>query len=179
MGDKMKKYAIFVIAILALVIFTSGCTDDIQSYSGNGVSFNYPGSWDELSKVMNANALVGVGDPDSIDKSTNMANTVVIVQKVAMPSGYTLKQVVDATFAQIAAKDSSFQKISEKAITYNGAEAYELVYKMNVDGVQKQEKAVIFEKNGSLYGITGSSLPADFNSEQANFDMVINSFKVQ
>jgi hypothetical protein len=176
----MKKYALLIIAILALVVFASGCTDSgSKTYNDNGISFNYSGSWEKLSNVLNTNAIAGVGDPNSIDKSTNMTNTLVVVQKVAMPSGYTLKQVTDATITQFEAKDSSFQKISEKTITLNGATAYEIVYKINVNGVQKQEKAVLLEQNGYLYAITGSSLPSDFESQQANFDMVINSFKVQ
>lgn len=175
----MKKYALFVVAILALVVFASGCTDQTKTYSSNGITFNYPGSWQELSQVNNENGIAGVGDPSSVNSSSKLANTVVVVQKVAMPSGLTLQEAVDALITSFQSQDPNFQKISQKTITFNGATAYEIVYKMGANGVQKQEKAVIFEKNGYLYAITGSSLPNDFNNQQANFDMVINSFKVQ
>ncbi len=45
----MKKYFLFVIAIVALVVMASGCTSQTgnnttatKTYSANGISFNYP-----------------------------------------------------------------------------------------------------------------------------------------
>ena len=60
----MKKYAILVMAILAVVVFASGCIDDntnstssqstqpsipTKLYSSGGISFNYPESWKQYS----------------------------------------------------------------------------------------------------------------------------------
>jgi len=175
----MKKYGLLILAILAVVVFASGCTSSGQNtYNSNGISFNYPGSWKEISAT-NVDSVAGVGDPNSFDNSTKMENTVVVIQKIEMPSGYTLNQVVDTIITQFASQDPNFQKISENTITVNGATAYEVVYKMGSNGVQKQEKAVFLEQNGNLYDISCSALPNDFDSQQANFDMVINSFKVQ
>lgn len=178
MGDSMKKYAILVIAILALVVFASGCTTT-NTYSEDGVSFNYPDGWQQLTDIKNTNAVAGFGDGDTLDSSTGNVNTVVIIQKTAMPKGFTLKQAFDATINQIASQDSSFKKISAKKVTVNGTTAYEAVYKIKVSGVQKQERSVWFEKEGYIYAVTASSLPSDFNSEQENFDVIINSFKVE
>ncbi|MBI5679973.1 MAG: hypothetical protein HZC47_03640 [Methanobacterium sp.] len=177
----MKKYAFFVIAILALVIFASGCTtggNNTSTYSGNGVSFNYPGGWQQL-QTSSQSTLVSVGDPKSIDNATGSINTLAAIQKAALPSGTTLKQVYDNTYAQFVAQDSTFKTISDTTTTVDGATAYVNIHTVDVKGVQKKEKAVWFEKNGSAYVILCGSLPADFDSQQANFDTIINSFKVQ
>lgn len=177
----MKKHAILVIAILALVIFASGCTtggNNTSTYSGNGVSFNYPASWQQL-QTSSQITLVSVGDPKSADNSTGSVNTLVAVQKTALPNGNSLKQVYDNTYAQFAAQEASFKTISDTTTTVDGTTAYVNTHTVDVRGVQKKEKAVWFEKNGSAYVILCGSLPADFDSQQANFDTIINSFKVQ
>ena len=186
----MKKYALFVIAILALVVFASGCTNSgnqtstqptvaTKAFSGSGVSFSYPENWQQLQQISSPNAIVAFGDPSSVDNSTGNVNTLVVVQKVALPSGSTLKQVYDSTYAQFAAKDSSFKTISDTTTTVDGTTAYVNTHTVNVSGVQKEEKAVWLEKNGSIYVILCGSLPNVFDSQQANFDAIINTFKVQ
>jgi hypothetical protein len=190
MGDKMKKYALFVIAILALVVFASGCTSSsnqtstqptvaTKAFSGNGVSFSYPEKWQQLQQISSPNAVVAFGDPSSVDNSTGNVNTLVVVQKVAMPAGATLKQVYDSTYQQFAQQDSSFKAISDTTTTVDGTTAYVNTHTVNVDGVQKQEKAVWLEKNGNIYVILCGALPSVFESQQANFNAIINTFKVQ
>lgn len=192
MGDSMKKHAILVMTILALVVFASGCTTDqtsnqtsnqstvsTKSYAANGVSFNYPESWVELKSISTPNAVVAYGDPKSANASSGNYNTLMIVQKVALPSGMTLKQAYDDTYAQAAAQDSTFQQISDTTATVDGTTAYVNVHKIDVSGVQKQEKAVWLEKGGNVYVILMGALPDAFSSQQANFDAIINSFKVQ
>jgi hypothetical protein len=172
------KYALVVIIILALVVFASGCTDSTKTYSGNGISFNYSGSWQQLQQVSSPNAIVAFGDNKTADQSTGNVNTLVVVQKVAMPAGATLKQVYDSTYQQFAQQDSSFKTISDTTTTVDGTTAYVNTHTVNVDGVQKQEKAAWLEKNGNIYVILYGALPSAFNNQQANFDTIINTFKV-
>lgn len=192
-GDSMKKYAIFVIAILALVVFASGCTNTgnqtsnqstqptipTKSYAANGVSFSYPDSWEELKSISTPNSIVAYGDPKSVDASTGNVNTLFVVQKVAMPGNETLKQAYDATYADFAATDSSFQQISDGTATVDGTTAYVNTHKISVSGVQKEEKAVWLEKAGNIYVILCGALPDAFANQQQNFDAVINTFHVQ
>ena len=52
-GDSMREILI-IIAILGIIVCASGCTDSTQdnkTYSGNGVSFTYPGNWDLLDST--------------------------------------------------------------------------------------------------------------------------------
>jgi len=185
----MKKYALLLTAILALVVLASGCIDDTttnqtsqptiptKEYSGNGVSFSYPENWEKLQAI-SQNALVSFGDPSSVDSATNNVNTLVVIQSVAMTSGTTLKANYDATYAQYEATEPSFQQISDSTTTVDGTTAYVNIHMVDVDGVQKQEKAVWLEKNGKIYVILCGSLPSAFEGQQKNFDAIINTFKV-
>ncbi len=186
----MKKFTFLIIAILALVVFASGCTDSgntnqtsqptvpTKEYSGNGISFSYPESWQQLEQISSPNALVAFGDPSSVDSATNNVNTLVVIQSIPMPSGSTLKEVYDATYAQFKATDSSFQQISDSTTTVDGTTAYVNTHMVDVSGVQKQEKAVWLEKNGNIYVILCGALPSAFETQQKNFDAIINTFKV-
>ncbi len=185
----MKKYALLLIAILALVVFASGCIGDsntnqtsqptipTKQFSGNGISFSYPESWEQL-QATTPNAIVTFGDPSSVDSATNNVNTLVVIQSIPLPSGTTLKANYDATYAQYAAADSSFRQISDSTTTVDGTTAYVNTHTVNVSGVQKQEKAVWLEKNGKIYVILAGALPSAFESQQKNFDAIINTFKV-
>ncbi len=172
----MKKIGIIgIISVLVLIVAMSGCTSS-NSYSGNGVSFNYPSEWKELN--VSPPNLVGVGDPNSVDNQTKNVNTVVAIQKTAIPAGQTLKQVYDTTYQEFAQTDSSFKTVSDTTMTVDGTTAYVNTHLINVDGVQKQEQAVWLLKNGYAYVILCGALPSQFSSQQANFNMIINSFKV-
>ena len=184
----MKKYA-FVIAILALVIFASGCTTNqnqtsnqftvpTKTYSANGIFFNYPDSW-LITNTSMLNAVVSFGDPSSVDNSTRDVNTLVIIQKVAMQPGMTLKQAFDLNFAKMATQNPNFQQIADTNTTVDGTTAYVDIHKIDVNGVQKEEKAVWIGKNDKIYVILCGALPNEFDSQQANFDAIINSFHVQ
>lgn len=169
---------------LAAVVFASGCTTinnqtsiSTKTYSANGIFFNYPDNW-QLMASSTPNAIASVGDPKTSDSSTKNVNTFVVIQKKAVPSGTTLKQAYDNTYAQFASTDSSFQQISDSTTTVDGTTAYVNTHKVDVSGVQKQEKAVWFEKDGNIYVILCGALPSDFNSEQENFDAIINTFEV-
>lgn len=179
-NDKMKKHILIILFILALIVAISGCTSQKQNnYSSNGISFNYPNNWKEIPNVQTSFAIVAVGDPDSVDQATKKVNTVVIVQKIPLPSGTTLKQTYDSNYARLAAQDPSYTVISQTTRTVDGTTAYINIHTVNVDGVQKQEEAVWLEKNGNIYVILCGTLPPVFDSQQANFDMIINSFKIQ
>ena len=175
----MKKYAVLLMAVLAVVVFSSGCINQgNNTYNFNGISFNYSGSWQEISNIKTQDALTGVGDPGSVDKPTNNVNTLVLIQKVPLPSGSTLKQFYDDTYAEYA-HDSTFQTISNKTIKVNGLAGYENIHKIMVNGALKEERVIWLEKNGNAYVILCGALIGDFDGQQPNFNIVINSFKIQ
>lgn len=178
----MKKYPIFfMIVLLLLVVLTSGCVNndngnETKTYSGNNISFVYNGGW-AIANATSPNAIVAVGDPRTVDAQNN-PSTFVLIQK----PNETVSNDLESTFNQNYARlfnNTTNQRISEANITLNGNKALENVYMTNSSGVQRQMRAVWLTQNNVIYVILCGSLPENFEREQGNFDLVINSFKVQ
>ena len=168
------------LGILILVVFASGCTSSSNTYNANGISFNYPSNWTELSpdKVTfasggNSTVIAAVADPNTIQNKNYQ--TLVLVQSIN--STVSLSDAVTA-FKNLI-QSSGGQIVSEKSITVDGISSTELVYTISVTGVAKKERLVIVPKNNKIYTITGSATSTDFNGQQSNFDLIINSFKIQ
>lgn len=178
----MKKYPIFVmIILLCLIVLTSGCVSDdnsneTKSYSGNNISFVYNGSWD-IANTSATNSIVAVGDPRTVD-AQNSPSTFVIIQKPNETVGNDLQATFTQNYASLF-NNTSNQRISEANITVNGNRALENVYMTNSSGVQRQIRAVWLTQNNVIYVILCGALPQNFDREQNNFDLVVNSFKAQ
>ncbi|MGF7117102.1 PsbP-related protein [Methanobacterium oryzae] len=183
----MKKYLLILI-LLSAVVTASGCTDggnqtenttlnQTNTYSGDDFTVNYPQDWEQLSSKAQ-NSVVAFGDPNSADGNGNVQINVVI-QKVVKPNGTTLQQYFNATYTQFASQNLGYQPISEGNITVNGVTALENVYKIN-SGTAKQQRAVWIEKKNLpvVYIILCSAPVSDYNAQQQNFDMIVNSFKL-
>ena len=177
MGDSMRKYVILVISILALVVFASGCTSETQNktYNASGVYFIYPGAWSELSSdQLNltsdaASAIVAVSD--------NSGQTGVLVQSTPSLS-QSLTDFVNTNKASI--KKMGYTILSENTTTVNGVKAHQIIFSgSESSGSDTKQVMTLFKKNNKIYYIVFNSQPEDFDSQQANYDMVLKSFKVQ
>lgn len=177
----MKKYSFSaVIVILFLVILTSGCINNdpinrTQSYSGNGISFTYNGTWEEANTT-SPNAIVAVGDPTTVDAQKN-PSTFVLIQKPNQTQNNDIQQIYNQNYEKLF-NNSSNQHVSEANITVNNNKALENVYLTNSSGMQMQMRAVWLSQKGVIYVILCGAIPANFEKEQKNFDLIINSFKV-
>jgi hypothetical protein len=67
--------------------------------------------------------------------------------------------------------------VSESTTTVDGATAYQMDYTITTS-IPKKERLILFEK-GKIYGLTYSTPQADFDSQLNNFNVIVNSFKVQ
>jgi hypothetical protein len=172
MGDSMRKYAILVISILAIVIFASGCTSETQNktYNLSGIYFNYPGAWNELSSDQinltsgSATAIVAVSD--------DSGQTGVLIQSTPS-SSQSLTDFVNLNKASI--KKMGYTILSENTTTVNGVKAHQIIF----NGNDTKQVMTLFKKNNKVYYIVFNSPPGDFDSQQTNYDMILDSFKVQ
>jgi hypothetical protein len=158
----------------------SGCVTDnnknneTQTYSQNNVSFNYPGEWASANPTA-ANSIAAVADPNSVQSGS--PSTVVIIQKPNATAGSNLSEVYAANYATFF-NNTGYQQVSEGNITVNGSNALENVYKSN-STTPKQYRAVWLQENNTIYVILCIANESDFNNEQVNFNLIINSFKAQ
>ncbi|AEG19135.1 PsbP-related protein [Methanobacterium paludis] len=177
----MKKYPFLVLALLIVVVSASGCVSNqnqtnVTSYSQNNVSFNYPSSW-QTANATSPNAVAAVADPNTVDSSTKVPTTLVVIQKSNASTGSSLQTIYNSNYATFF-NNTSYQRVSEGNITVSGSNALENVYTTNSStGAQLEMKAVWISQNNNIYVILCSSLASDFQNQQSNFDTIIDSFK--
>lgn len=179
----MRKYLLALALLLAMVL-SSGCTDGGNQtsnntknkvFSGDQFTFEYPSSWQTISSQAR-DSIVAVGDPSTADGNGN-ARVNVVIQKTVKPQNETFDQYYQSTYSQFKAQNMSFVQISEGNIVINGVNARENIYTINSGGIKKQ-RAVWIQKNDLIYIILCSA-PVDlYGSQQPNFDIVVNSFKL-
>jgi hypothetical protein len=183
--DKLKKY-LFAIILLLSIVLTSGCinngnqttnntSNSTQTYNGDQFTFNYPASWQQLSSQAQ-NSTAAVGDPATADSNGNVQVNVVI-QKSIKPSGMTLQKYYNETYTQFAAQNLSYKQLSDGTIVLNGKIALENVYRINT-GTLEQKRAVWIQNGSIIYIILCSAPVSEYNNQQANFNVIIDSFKL-
>jgi len=159
--------------------------------SPNGISFNYPKGWQrtdwsdiEYGIIPSAdiNMELSFADPKSVEKYDGYNDyyyTVVTIEKAKLPLWVSLKSSYDNKFAELPKEDFAFKSISDTTTTVDGEKAYVKTYTVVEDGVQRKVKEVWFEKKGFAYVILLITLPKDFDGQQANFDVILNSFRAR
>lgn len=162
-----------ITSILVLVIAMSGCTN-YNTYNGSSISFGYPNGWYEAPGQGNVSVfdfsvpvIVTIGD------NTNKETGVLVL------SG---NNVVSCNISTEAVKNEILKYgslISESNLTKDNINLHEFVYNTTLhDGTVKKEKIILYEKNNNIFILIFTALPQDFDNQQANFQMIQNSFKV-
>lgn len=170
-----------VILLLCSVVLVSGCvtdnkkTNETNTYSQNNIYFTYPGGWD-IANTTSQNAVVAVGDPNTVKSGS--PTTLVLIQKPDVAKGSDLNNVYNTNYANFFNK-TGLVRISEGNLTINNVTALENIYKTNTTGDVKQYRAVWLNENGTIYVILCIANQPDFEGQQTNFNLIINSFKAQ
>ena len=174
----MKWYTVLFISaviILSILAVYKGLTP--QTYSEDGVSFNYPGTWTKLSSnTTNSNTstlIAAVGDVNNAQNSSYI--TTAMVQKAHI-SG-TLDQIAAASKTDLE-NDKKAVMTSDENITINGMKGQDITYNVTTDGVNKENRLIILQKDNTIYSITLSTPASNFNNQKENFNTIIQSFKV-
>ena len=172
---------VLVILLVCSVVFASGCVSNhkiantTKTYAQNNVSFTYPGSW-EVVNATSPNAVAAVADPNSIQNGT--PTTLVVIQKPDVAAGSDINSIYAANYVTFF-NNTNYQRISDGNITVNGANALDNIYKTNTTVNPMQYSAVWLNESGSVYVILSAAKLSDFDNQTTNFNLILNSFKVQ
>ena len=192
---KILKILIFVLTvgiiftgILAFLVFNGGgigglvdtFNDEIanlnnmhvKTYSGSGISFNYPGSWQRETDHSYEHEETGsirikIDKNDSVDMRFRV--------EIDLDTGYSNQELLNRERNMSHVSDG--YEISNSTLTVDGNTAYEYTM-MSVNKLQKT-KVVCFAKNGNTYYISFEAPNKDFDKEKPNFNLMLNSFEVQ
>lgn len=168
-----------LMAAMVMVVLVSGCITDedkanqTNNFSQNGVAFQYPLSWG-VASVSSPNGVAAVGDPTTVINGN--PTTSVVIQKANVTTGTALKTAYDLNYAQFF-NNTGKTKVSEAELILNGATVYENVYTSSEEGVAKKYRAVWIQKGSTTYVVLCSARTEAYDAQQANFDMVVNSFQ--
>ena len=168
-----------LMAVILMAVMVSGCVtnedknNESNNFSANGVSFQYPHSWG-VAAVSSPNGVAAVGDPNTVVNGNPTTSVVIQTPNATVGSG--LKTAYDQNYAKFF-NNTGKTKVSEGQIVLNGATVYEIVYSSSEEGIAKKYRAVWTQKGSTVYVILCSARVEDYDAQQSNFDMVVNSFQ--
>jgi hypothetical protein len=150
----------------------NGNTNHISTtaYSNYGVSFNYPSTWSVYADSSGDNVIFA-----SKDDSTNF-------QVQIMPSNGISEQEAISQINNTINLFGWWNKISSTTLTVNNKTAYMdtfIVYSLIPPIIDGKFEQIYFVKNNKTYLILLQAQEGDFDKEKPNFDIILNSFKVQ
>jgi hypothetical protein len=173
----MKKYFLFVIAIVAIVVLASGCTSQTgnnttatKTYSANGMTFNYPSNWDIINDTTNENGtVIALGDVDIQQNNTVKGNGATII-KVPQNSNSTADlNDLKTQFASLNGTNST--------VSIDGVTANETTISTKINNVTAQLQFIDYEKNNYIYLIQYATIASDIKTQEQLFNIITKSFK--
>ncbi len=115
-------------------------------------------------------------------KSNN--ETRVFINKHQVTPNETLNDIANQV-ESIESKRLGFVAVSRENITIDGLSAIKITHKDSINErtnkieSQRTEFAVVFMKGGTWYEIQYTAPPGELNKNIANFNMILDSFKVK
>lgn len=180
----MKKIYLypFILALLALVIFASGCTQNnnqtnqskMGSYSVNGLSFNYPIDWIISTQTRgNINTIV-MFDLD-LAQSNGTKGNIIRIETFPKTSNVTYQTAKDG----VKNETNITLTTKEETVHIAGVNANVTIFNgKDNSGNETQVKLIYFDKDNFTFILKHIIVGGiDIQQQQKYFDIVINSFK--
>jgi sortase A len=156
---KLKKYlnySLAIIVVLFLVVYaTEGNDVEKKHFSDDGISFDYPATWESVEAGSHVAAFK---DPDSGSNVT--------VNKQFMPSDYASNNNFALNFSE--AKDMGFKFVSSENITVDNLSGYKNSYEVNTKNSSISLDEIWVVKDGFLYSII---VKTPMNESNDNFSL--------
>lgn len=178
MEKKAFKLGIIICLLALFVVSISAVSADsnatsILTLSQSGITINYPSDWG-YSQAVSSDSIMSISKLSAID-SFGIGQVNVNVEKRPIEGDfYTF---VNSTY-QSMAKDPDYEIISSGGLVLAGNDALEYVYTSNTDGMQKQHKAVWFEKGGQAYVLLYSAPVDQFEDNLYVFDYILSDIQI-
>lgn len=169
---------IFLVILFICAVSIVSAEDDnsdleMLTLSKGGIVIHYPSSWG-YSEATSNYSIIAISKLDSIDSAGIGQVNINIEKKPIEGEFYTY---VNDTYKSMQ-KDSSFELVSSGGILVKNIDAVEYIYTSNDNGVEKEHKAVWFEKGGQAYVILYSAPPEDFENDLYIFDYILSDIQI-
>ena len=183
MKSNVFKKSIIIISLILILIGVVSCINaadtadssevTMLTLSKGGLLIHYPSNWG-YSESTSEYSIMAISKLDSVDSSDVGQVNINFEKKPIEGEFYTY---VNDTYKSMQ-KDSSFELISSGGVMVGNIDAVEYIYTSNQDGVEKEHKAVWFEKGGQAYVLLYSAPPQDFEDSLYIFDYILSDIQI-
>lgn len=178
---KSKILKASIIAVILIIFLVSSVSAEnktnnettIQTLSKGGLTINYPSDWG-FSKAKSNYSIMSISKLDSIDSAGIGQVNINFEKKPIQGDFYTF---VNSTYASMP-YDSSFKLISSGESIIGGKQSLEYIYTSNNNGIEREHKAVWFEKGGQAYVLLYSAPVDQFESNLYVFDYILSDIQI-
>ncbi len=172
----MKKY-IFMLVLLCLVVMASGCTNqNTKNFTADGMSFQYPDTWNTTSQVSANATQIMVANQEFISSNGTKGNVVLIIKS----SNASTSNMTQTRQQIINQAQQSGQNATNTTLSIAGVSASDISYTGNdTSGNAAHVRLIDFVKNNNLYVLLFvSGGGTDVTTAKSSFDVIVKSFKV-
>ena len=170
-----------IIAIILIVFLLSSVSAEsksndqttIQTLSKGGLTINYPSDWG-YSKANSNYSIMSISKLASID-SAGVGQVNINFEKKPIEGEFN--SFVNSTYKSMQ-YDSSFNLVSSGESIIGDRAALEYIYTSNDNGVERQHKAVWFEKGGQAYVLLYSAPMDQFDANLYVFDYILSDIQI-
>ncbi|MDO5832350.1 MAG: hypothetical protein Q4Q14_05865 [Methanobrevibacter sp.] len=180
MKNNILKRSILIISILLLIVCAFSCVSaadnseiTMETLSKNGIVVHYPSNWGYSESTSNY-SFMALSKLDSIDSFGVGQVNINFEKKPIEGEFYTF---VNDTYKSMQ-WDSSFDLVSSGGLMVSNIDAVEYIYTSTENGVEREHKAVWFEKGGQAYVMMYSAPTADFENDLYVFDYMLSDIQV-
>ena len=177
----LKTGIIGIILIIFMILIISSASadnntenqNDVLSLSKGGLSIHYPATWGYSESTSNY-SIMAISKLDSIDASKVSQININFEKK---PLEGDFGTFLNDTYKALQS-DTSFELVSSGNVVVGDKNGVEYIYSSNQTGIQKEHKAVWFEKGGQAYVILYSAPIEDFESNLYVMDYILSDIKI-
>ncbi len=177
-GKILRGSIIAVVLIMFLVSSVSADTNadeetQVMTLSKGGLVINYPSDWGYSQATSNC-SIMSISKLDSIDSKGVGQVNINFEKKPIEGDFYTF---VNSTYKSMQ-YDASFKLISSGESVIGDREALEYIYTSNDDGMDREHKAVWFEKGGQAYVMLYSAPVDQFEQNLYVADYILSDIQI-
>lgn len=170
-----------LIAVILVIFMVSAVSADtksndenqIQTLSKGGLTINYPSDWG-YSQATSNYSIMSISKLDSID-AAGIGQVNINFEKKPVEGDFNT--FVNTTYKSME-YDSSFSLVSSGESIIADRQALEYIYTSNDNGVEREHKAVWFEKGGQAYVLLYSAPVDQFESNLYVFDYILTDIQI-
>lgn len=179
MNGKLIKGSIIAIILIVFLVSSVSAGNNAESdptvltLSKSGLDISYPSDWGVSQATSNC-SIMSISKLDSID-SAGVGQVNINFEK--KPLEGDLATFLNTTYKSMEA-DSSFSLVSSGQSVVGDRQAAEYIYTSNDNGIEREHKAVWFEKGGQAYAILYSAPLDQFEANLYVFDYILADIKI-